>query len=178
MTLIAAIKDTKGHIHMLGDSSAIYGEGDVVRGIRKDHKVFIKGQYGIGYSGSFRTGEIIQHIWQPPKYTGRVPIERFMRTTLIESIRKAIEKGKGEISPMLFALDGHILNVQEDYHIGESIDPYEAIGSGEQFALGGLHALKATNLSTRTKLLKVAEAAEYHSNQVMGPFHIIKVEKL
>jgi len=179
MTLIAAIKDARGNIYMLGDSAAIpTTEDDIIRGVRKDPKVFIRGQYGIGFAGSFRTGEILQHIWEPPVYTGRIAIERFMRTTFIESIKTALRKSDGELYPILVGLDGHIFNVQPDYHIGESLDPYEAIGSGETLALGGLHTLQGTTFSARTKLIKVAEAAEHHSNQVMAPFNIIKVERI
>ena len=65
MTCIVAIKHDN-EIWMGGDSAAFR---DDERTNRADEKVFKNGDFLLGYSGSFRVGQLIRYAFNPPKST-------------------------------------------------------------------------------------------------------------
>jgi ATP-dependent protease HslVU (ClpYQ) peptidase subunit len=54
--------------------------------------------------------------------------------------------------------------------------PYAAVGCGESYALGALHAMEPT-LSPKKRITRALEAAAFFSNGVTAPFHIMRIKR-
>lgn len=89
MTAIAAI--VENNIVYIGGDSA--GVGDLLLEIRKDPKVFINGQFIIGFTSSFRMGQLLQYSFVPPEHPRRMGIDKFMNTIFVNAIRKCFADG-------------------------------------------------------------------------------------
>lgn len=73
----------------------------------------------------------------------------------------------------LIANKDKLYRIDCDFHVGELIDDYVAIGSGEAFALGALEALKSSKMSIPKKIEKALRAATKYSTGVEPPFIIM-----
>ena len=68
MTCVVALRTD--HSILLG-SDSLASDTDI--GVhRVDPKVFRLGEFGIGYGGSFRFGQIVQYFFNPPKITKKL----------------------------------------------------------------------------------------------------------
>jgi hypothetical protein len=86
--IVALIHENK--VYLGGDAAASDDKtGLIVQ--RTDPKVFKVGQFGIGFTDSFRMGQILQYNWKPPIYkptVGNKNLDKFMRTTFVDSIKE------------------------------------------------------------------------------------------
>ena len=64
MTCIVGVVDN-GKVYMGGDSA---GVGGLCIETRKQPKVFRNGDFLIGYTDSFRMGQLLQYKMSPPRY--------------------------------------------------------------------------------------------------------------
>ena len=188
MTCIVALID--GNKVYLGGDSAASDEKSGLIFQRTDPKVFKVGQFGIGFTDSFRMGQILQYNWTPPKYTptaNNKNLDKFMRTKFVESVKDAfrehgfgnfganIEDGdSGGVFLIAVAGTGRIFTMDEDFHIGEADVQYMAEGSGGMIALGSLHST-ATVKTPRKRVRMALEAASKFIMSVRPPFTIIEV---
>ena len=188
MTCIVALIDG-GKVYLGGDSAASEKDtGLIVQ--RTDPKVFKVGQYGIGYTDSFRMGQILQYSWKPPVYTptkNNSNLDKFMRTKFVDSIKEAFQESgygkfgsgtdegdEGGVFLIAVAGTGRIFTMESDFHIGECDIEYMAEGSGQQVALGSLHS--TSNIKTPRKRVRMAlEASAKFIMTVRGPFTIIEI---
>lgn len=188
MTCIVALIDA-GKVYLGSDAAA----SDEKTGLifqRTDPKVFKVGQFGIGFTDSFRMGQILQYNWTPPVYkptAGNKNLDKFMRTRFVESVKEAFkEQGfgnfnntaedgdSGGIFLIVVAGTGRIFTMDEDFHIGEADVQYMAEGSGGMVALGSLHS--TSTIKTPRKRVRMAlEAAAKFIMSVRGPFTIIEL---
>ena len=65
---------------------------------------------------------------------------------------------------------GRLFFVSADYQVGEPADPYAAVGCGDGYALGALHATEGGRMAPQRRLDAALAAAERFSNGVRGPF--------
>lgn len=146
MTCIVAYK-TKTHIFMGADS---IGSNGYSQQVRKDSKVFIKdGKMIIGFTSSFRMGQLIKWKLELPEHKRDVSVEKYMCTDFIDAVTECFAKnGFAEIhdnresgGTFLVGYKGRIFEVCNDYQVGERIGKASACGSGTQTALGAMHAL-------------------------------------
>ena len=182
MTCIVGIIDEK-NVWVGGDSA---GSANNLLIIRKGSKVFKNKEYLIGFSGSFRMGDVLRYEFKPPtcptKQINRFIINKFV-PELKETLRKTgalsttesnVDTGLGGI---LIAVNGKLFSIHSDFQVGESADGFEALGSGNQIALGALSATANFEMDSRTRMKYVLEAAEKHSAYVRRPFTIMKINK-
>lgn len=147
---------------------------------RADPKVFRAGPYVLGFTSSFRMGQILRWSFDAPK-PDTADLDRFMCTTFIDAVRKALRAGgwakkdadqeRGGI--FLVGITGRLFVVEEDFQVGEHVDGYAAVGAGGEFALGALAATEGLGLEPEKRVLTALEAAERHSIGVRGPFHLM-----
>lgn len=88
MTAIAGLVHD-GRVLVGADSA---GVGGWTLTIRKDAKVFANGPYVMGFTTSFRMGQILCWSFKPPP-PGKGSLERFMCTTWVDTARKALSEG-------------------------------------------------------------------------------------
>lgn len=148
---------------------------------RKDAKVFHNGPYLIGYTSSFRMGQILRWSFTPPEPPEGDLLDRFMCTTWIDAVRKGLRDGgwakkdaeREEGGIFLVGVGGRLFVVEADYQVGEHVDGYAAVGSGDQLAMGALAATAGLDLEPEKRVLAALEAAERHNIGVRGPFHLL-----
>ncbi len=193
MTCIVAVTD--GSKVVIGGDSAAVGEREML--IRATRKVFIAGAYGIGFTRSWRMGQLLRYateLPEPPAAGDGEALEAFMVAEFMPVIRQSfrdhgfaktvrnalsadyVEEGQEVCGAFLVGLRGHIFEVQYDYQVVRPATPYAAVGHGAVAALGSLHSLAAhTDLSLEEKARSALYAAEACTRSVRAPFHLIEV---
>jgi ATP-dependent protease HslVU (ClpYQ) peptidase subunit len=173
MTCIVGLRDS-GQVWIGGDSASVT---DHTIGVRADGKVFWTGSYLIGFSTSFRMGQLLQHklVLPEPPPEG---LAAFMVTDFAEAVRECFRSGGFARSDAGSEIGGHFLvgvrdrlfHLCGDYQVAEYDSGFAATGSGEDFALGSLHS--TTGQPPLHRVLSALEAAERFAWAVRRPFHI------
>lgn len=174
MTCIVGLVDN-GSVYIGGDSAGVSG---LSISIRADEKVFTNGQFIMGFTTSFRMGQLLRYKFDPPQQTGKQGDMEYMVTSFIDAVRECFkENGFGDKEAtkggtFLVGYKGGLYTINSDYQVGIPADDYDAVGCGSDLALGALHATKGM---LPTKRIKTAlEAASAFSAGVAPPFHIVK----
>lgn len=176
--IVGLVADDK--VYIGGDSA---GSNSWQLTVRKDTKVFRNGNFLIGACSSFRMIQLLQYAFRPPVY--EKPLEDnpeylscYMATSFIDAVRECFKTGgyaKKEAEQesggtFLVGFQGRLFCIQDDYHVGEALCGYSAIGDGEDVALGALYL--SGELMPENRLQLALEAAQYHCTGVRGPFVI------
>ena len=182
MTCIVGIVDPAGKVIIGGDACGTDNWSNAT--IYKTPKVFKIGDAIVGYSGSYRMGQIIQY--QAPHLDKLLCIQDPLRHLVNEWIPKVQElltqakqsklDNSVQISGGCFLLGymGRLFSVEENFSILESDDNYAAYGSGYLYALGSLHSTIRTKLTPKKRVMFALEAAAHHNGGVAGPFTILE----
>lgn len=176
MTCIVGIRDGRNVI-IGGDSAGVSGLSIAVRG---DRKVFHNGPYVMGFTTSFRMGQLLHRALIPPKPPKR-GLEAFMVTTFVDAVRDCLKEGgyaekSNDVESagnFLVGVAGHLFEIGSDYQVGIPADGYSAVGCGEEFALGAFYATKGSDLTPEQRAHAALLAAEHHSAGVVGPFYLV-----
>lgn len=176
MTCIVAVTDGE-QVTMGGDSSGISG-WDI--DYRSDSKVFHLGDLLIGFTSSFRMGQILRYNVSIPNIEKGADLYEWMVKEFVPVIRTAfIEHGFAKIDgasekggQFIVGIDGSIFVVESDYQVAESLNDYYSIGCGYGYATGSLYSTESKDPLERVNL--ALEAATYHSAGVAEPFTILK----
>lgn len=173
MTCIVGLVD-KGKIYMGADSAGVAGYSLTVRA---DKKIFKNGPFIMGFTSSFRMGQLLQYSFNPPKRHSDTDVMKYMVTDFIDSVRDCFknggfaEKDKEQESggTFLVGYEERLFQIHSDYQVGESLKPYDACGCGSKTALGSLASTPGQDPFKRLKL--ALEVAESYSAGVRSPFY-------
>lgn len=176
MTCIVGL-ETKNGVVIGGDSAAVNGWGDIHASRLK--KVFKRGEFLIGYTTSFRMGQLIQYKLSIEQQKNEQSDLEYLATTFIDAVRdclkdggfRKVENDQEEGGQFLVGYKSKLYRVDEDFQVNSSTDGYMAVGCGARFALGSVWSNE--NLSPKNKVKQALKAAEYFSNGVCGPYHIM-----
>lgn len=177
MTVIVGV-ETRDGVVIGGDSAGVSG---YLLTSRADPKVFINGPYLIGYTTSFRMGQLLHYADLPkPLDRSGEDLDRFIATEFVDSVRELLKTGgwaqkesdREAGGTFLVGVSGRLYRVDSDYQVGWSLDGYAACGCGEEIALGVLHALRRAKPGARVQ--RALEAAAHHSTGVAAPFVILR----
>lgn len=174
MTCIVAIKD-KGKVFIGCDSA---GTGGVDLQIRKDPKIYINGPFMIGFTSSFRMGQILGHSLRVQDQKKQQTTQEFMRTTFIDAVRHCLSQGgfmqkSNEVETggtFIVSYKKKIFVIYDDFQVAEMVENFAAIGCGQDIANGSLFSTKGKAPIERIRL--ALKAAEAFSAGVRGPFII------
>ena len=166
---------SKGKVYMGGDSAG--ASGWTVRPVQSP-KVFKVGPFIIGYTTSFRMGEILQYHLSVQAQDGKSDHE-YMVQQFAEAVRVALkEHGFAKVEnnvegggTFLVGYHGHLYSVGDDFQMTEHSDGYDACGCGKSFALGAMKALG--ELEPKARIRQALKIAAYFSGGVLPPFHIL-----
>ena len=185
MTCIAALVE-EGTITMGGDSAGVSGYR---LSVRADPKVFVSGNFLIGYTSSFRMGQVLRFHVKPPEHPRKQDGEwldtyEYMVRYFVEECRKqfkdhgylATVNGQDEGGCFLVGYRGKLFIIDTDFQVGEVRDTFAAVGCGMDIAQGVLYGLQSIPESPRTKVLVALEGAERFSAGVRGPFTILELK--
>lgn len=170
---------SEGRIYLGGDSAAPSGWN--IR-ITRTPKVFKKSNFLIGYTSSFRMGQLLQHRLTVGPQGGECD-NSYMVNTFTEAVRQCLkdygysktENNREEGGQFLVGYRGHLYHVYNDFQVAEFVDDYGAVGCGEGYALGAMKAM--SDVEPKARIEKSLEIAAYFSNGVAGPFHIVESDE-
>jgi ATP-dependent protease HslVU (ClpYQ) peptidase subunit len=174
MTCIVGLIDND-KVYMGGDSAGV-AEYDLTT--RADPKVFANGSFLIGYTSSFRMGQLLRYKFKPPYHRPEISIEEYMMTDFIDAVRQCFkDNGYAEVNNnretagiFLVGYRDRLFMIGSDYQVGESLNKFDAVGCGGVFALGSLNS---TAGDPKERIRKALETAEKFSAGVRGPFVIL-----
>jgi len=164
----------KGRVHIGGDSAAVGGLSLMVR---ENRKVFRNGDFVMGFTSSFRMGQLLAFSFSPPKPRQGTDIMAYMVTDFVDTARATmkaggyarIESSAEHGGTFLVGYAGRLFQIEGDFQVGESSHGFDAIGCGYDIALGSLHSTR--DWKDPIKRLRAAlEAAEAFSAGVRSPF--------
>jgi hypothetical protein len=177
LTCIVGLQAPEGGVLLGGDSAGLSGW---VRTHRADPKVFANGSFVIGFTTSFRFGQLLRFadLPKPLDRTGE-ELDRFMVTDFVNCVRQTLKDGgwskkeneREDAGTFLVGRNGVLFKVSDDYQVGRSLDGYDAAGCGWELALGALHATRRRRPEDRVRV--ALEAAAYHSGGVHPPFVVV-----
>ena len=141
--IVAEVKD--GVVHMAGDKCGSNGYTKIM--VDKP-KVFINGDFIIGYTTSFRMGQLLEFTWNPPEKLPSQGEDSFIYKTVVDSIKSMLKQDgfatDTQGGSFLFGYKGKLYEMQDDYAIF-NIEKYSAVGCGEQEAKAVLYTLNQIN---------------------------------
>lgn len=174
MTCICGLVDN-GKVYIGGDSAGV--DGRYALTVRADKKVFRNGDLVMGFTSSFRMGNLLQHSLKPPRRHPDDDPFKYMVTDFVDAVRACLKAGgyatkSDEVETggtFLVGYAGRLFEVQDDYQVAENVDGIAAAGCGDLIALGSLYS---TSGKPRDRIRLALEAAERFSAGVRGPFAI------
>lgn len=172
MTCIVGLADG-GRVYIGGDSA---GVADYAIDVRADAKVFRNREYLMGFTTSFRMGQLLRYSFKPPTPKGN--LERFMVREFMPAAMDcldaggwlSVDKGRREGGTFLIGVRGELFGVWDDFQVGRTVNGYQSVGCGDAYALGSLHATAGQKPLARVR--SALAAAAHHSAGVTGPFVI------
>ncbi len=179
MTCIVGLVDKKT-IYMGGDSAGVAGY-DIQK--RKDSKVFNNGEFLIGFTSSFRMGQLLRYSFVPPQPKEGQDTFEYMVTDFIDGVRNCLKKGgyariennEDSGGTFLVGYKGRLFEIQSDFQVAETIQPYVAVGCGDAYALGSFYSTE--EMPAQDRVQKALETAEMFSAGVCSPFNILQLPK-
>lgn len=178
MTCIVGVVH-KGKVWLGGDSAGV--DGDSLSSVpRVDKKIFRNGPFIMGFTTSFRMGQLLTYAFDPPRPHGDEDLMRFMVTDFVDAVRHCLMKGgfaerKDEVETggtFLVGYDGRLFNIAGDYQVGENSHGFDACGCGEELALGSLFTTKSQS-DPKARLKTALMAAGEFSGGVRPPYYVI-----
>jgi ATP-dependent protease HslVU (ClpYQ) peptidase subunit len=177
MTCIVALKH-EGAVWMGADSA---GVGGYSMHLRKDPKIYRVGSMLLGFTSSFRMGQLLGYKLKMPDHDPRMAAEKWMATEFIDACRTCFKDGGWmrkdhdveEGGFFLVAYQGRVFHVMSDLQVAETLDDYAATGCGVDLALGSLFSSAGQDPNER--VLLSLRAAAHFSAGVAEPFLVEKL---
>lgn len=161
-----------------GDSGAASPEGGIWE--RADRKVFCNGPYAMGFTSSFRMGQLLRYRLEAPipSHDDLDDMDRFMATTFIDAVRRVLRdggfakvaEGQEEGGQFLVGIAGRLYDIGEAYDIGRNSCGYNAVGGGADLAFGSLHTTAMFDISPKDRIEYSLNAAAEFNTGVIPPF--------
>ena len=172
MTCVVGLKAKEG-VFIGSDSAATEGWNIYASVLQK---VFFCGKFLIGYTSSFRMGQLLQYKLKLTEQCGLDDLE-YMVTVFADAVRHCLKEGgfaKVENSQetggdFLVGYRGHLYIVNSDFQVNMSHDGYFAIGCGAHYAMGSMWETEQQNPEVR--IINALKAAGHFSNGVCPPYY-------
>ncbi len=178
MTCILGLEHN-GKVYMGADSSAVSGYDGFKSRLKK---VFRRGPFLIGYTTSFRMGQLLQYDLN---LSGLLiePTDdlEFMSTAFITAVRDClkaggyakIDNGTEECGQFLVGFRGRLYSIGADFQVNSSHDGYMAIGAGFAYALGALEILlNWQHDQPERNVISALQASGHFSVGVSQPYYV------
>lgn len=178
MTCIVGL-EYKGKVYIGGDSAGVSGLS--IR-IRSDTKVFKRGPFIMGFTSSFRMGQLLMYKLNVSKQTRNQTDYQYMVTTFIDAVRECLKNGgfaarSEEVESggtFLVGYKNKLYKICEDYQVGVPAASYSSIGCGNKFAIGAIRVLmQQKNITPKKAIQEALETAVAFSGGVRPPFTIM-----
>ena len=170
--IIGLVED--GRVYMGGDSMAAAAWDARTTKLRK---VFKLKNFLIGYTTSFRMGQLLQYHLEITPQNGEDDMAYMVRT-FAEAVRQLlkdngfskIDNNQEEGGTFLIGYKGRLYRVDSDFQVNEFEEGYDACGSGEDYALGAMKALG--EISPKERIMQALSIAGHFSTGIKGPYYV------
>jgi len=174
MTCVIGLVE-KARVYIGVDSAAVSGWTRRETSVRK---VFRRGPFLVGYTTSFRMGQLLEHQLKVPKQASGAADMAYMVNQFIEAARKLLkERGFSKVEAnnesggqFLVGYRGRLYSIESDFQVGEMSEGFDAVGSGSEFALGAMKALE--RLPPGRRIRRSLEIAAHFNMGVCPPFYV------
>lgn len=174
MTAVCAVVHG-GKVHMGGDSAGVSG---YALDVRADPKVFVNGAMVMGFTSSFRMGQLLHWRLAAPHHPEGVDDARYMATDFVDAVRQCLKDGgiarkENDVESggtFLVGYHGKIWTVYDDYQVATQLQDFDAVGGGTDLCRGSLHSTAALDIEPRLRLAVALEAAQAFNAGVRAPF--------
>lgn len=181
MTCIVGYVDKKNDCVWIGADSL--GSNSHNKTVRNDPKFFHYTKNIIfGFTSSYRMGQLLlysDNLFSDSKisdksfFSHKNIVTKFI-PNLVKYYKENDDDEIDKKGTFLLGTYNKLWKIYDDFQVSESFDEFNVCGSGEEFALGALHALEKNNkMSIKEKLVTALESAERFCCTVQRPFHII-----
>jgi ATP-dependent protease HslVU (ClpYQ) peptidase subunit len=180
MTCIVGIED-KGRVLIGADSAGT--AGGLRQRVRSDEKVFTADGFAFGFTTSFRMGQLLRYRLTPPPFIEGMGLDEYMATHFVDQVRAVfkqggyavVENGTERGGTFLVGVRGRLYSVEGDYQVAHTPHGYEAVGCGDDLAIGSLFTTaKNPKMSARVRCRTALEAAAMFSAGVAPPFNFVE----
>ena len=177
MTCIIGLMDNE-NIYMGGDSAA--SDGNAYR-IQTNRKVFRNGPMLMGYSTSYRMGQLLEHSLAVPSRNVNESLEKYMVVDFVNSVRSCFKEsgfaqedddGKEKGGFFLVGIEKSLFMIESNYQVSQNILPFMSIGSGSSHAEGAMMALTGT---PEERIMEALKIASRFNCGVAAPFYVEKL---
>lgn len=181
MTAIVGLVDA-GHAWIAGDTGCFRGWSRHTIG--GTGKIFRNKECVIGLAGRAVDAQLIEHVLVPPAVED-LELKQWAITEFVPALREVLkDNGRLEVkngiergdSLFMLGIRDRLFQVGEDFYVSERVHGFDAVGCGEEYALGSLHANTLSENGTAvvppaiTRLENALQAAAYFSAGVHPPF--------
>jgi ATP-dependent protease HslVU (ClpYQ) peptidase subunit len=184
MTCIVGYID-KEYIYMGADS---LGSSTYSKSIREDNKLFKKGNMIIGFTTSYRMGQLLRWKLEIPKHPPKMNTEEYMCTLFIDAVIKCfqdnkyilVDKAKIEGGTFLVGYRNKLIKIYDNFQVAIHKNKFNGCGCGDEVASGAMESLLKydKNIKPERLLLIALETAESQCTGVQRPFKIIKIKRV
>jgi len=171
--IVGLVKDNK--VYIGGDSAGVTGYNIQIRG---DTKVFRHGPFIMGFTTSFRMGQLLHYDFNVPEHPEDMDDMKYMVSVFIPAVRSCFKDGgfqktkdnQDEGGVFLVGYKGKLYEIDSDYQVGQMVDNVTAVGCGANVAIGAMYA--SEHLTPRERIKKSLEITTYLNAGVRPPFVI------
>ena len=168
---------------MIGGDSA--GTSGWTLCIQTNPKVFTlqAGRFVIGFTTSFRMGQLLQFCFEPPAHPEGMDALEYMVRDFTSAVRQCLKDGgfatkdKEQESGGIFLVGymGRLFRIESSYQVIEPLCGWIATGCGEDIAMG---AIEGQLIASRERdyewiLRQAMQVTERNNAGVRGPFHVV-----
>ena len=184
MTIIVGLEH-EGTVYIGGDAAA--SDNYIVNTIQAP-KVFAVGDALIGFTDSFRMGQVLQYNTEFPEHPDGMDDMRYLSTIWMDTVRQSfadagftyVENEQESGGAFLLGYRGCLYFVDADFGITRANSGFNATGSGYALALGSLYTTDTLvndgiNISPEHRLVLAMSSATL-TPYVRPPFTIMAVK--
>lgn len=147
-------------------------------------KVFQRGDLLIGFTTSWRMGQLLRWKLTVPAHPDGQDAHEWMATAFVDAVRDCLKAGgfakkENEVEQggqFLVGYRGRLFCVWGDYHVAEPDEAYASVGCGYDYALGALHATAGNGHAPPCRVEAALSAAAHYSAYVRGPFRVLSLD--
>jgi hypothetical protein len=138
---------------------------------------------GIGYTTSYRMGDLLRYNFTPPPIEHDEDENEYLVKDFIPELIKCFDdhsfartkEGTKSGGNFLVGLRKRLFHVQEDFSVLEPSCGYTAVGSGQEFAMGALYAYRRTATEPEKSVVGAIRAATEFCTTVGGTVDCINI---
>ncbi len=175
MTCVIGVRGADGTIAIGADSSA----GGVYS--FDTRKMFRLGGLTVGYTSSFRFGQIVRYYVKPPAHPKSMSVEEYLVTRFVPEMKLRLSEN-GFVSDtnidedlksglLLVACRDRLTRIHTNYQVEVHRSSVAAVGCGEEVACGSAMASMRAGVPIRQVVKDALKDAAALSPYVAGPFY-------